>query len=121
MAVRKTARKQEPIRVGVIGVGCGHGFAAGAGPHLGMELVALCDSYAPMPFGERVVAELVNQSKEPHRQYSYVDYELDPGLPDDAGCFHAESRWQNPFRGWGPEIAANKAGAQFRKAMTPKR
>ena len=42
---RKSARKQKPIRVGVIGVGRGHGFAAGAGPHLGMELVALCDTW----------------------------------------------------------------------------
>ena len=33
------------IRVGVIGVGRGHGFARGAGPHLGMQLVALCDTW----------------------------------------------------------------------------
>ncbi|MBM4047529.1 MAG: Gfo/Idh/MocA family oxidoreductase [Planctomycetes bacterium] len=33
------------IRVGVIGVGRGKGFARGAGPHLGMELVALCDTW----------------------------------------------------------------------------
>lgn len=33
------------IRVGVIGVGRGENFARGAGPHLGMELVALCDSW----------------------------------------------------------------------------
>jgi len=31
------------IRVGVVGVGRGAGFAKGAAPHLGMELVALCD------------------------------------------------------------------------------
>ena len=33
------------IRVGVIGVGRGSGFARGAGTHLGMELVALCDTW----------------------------------------------------------------------------
>jgi len=33
------------IRVGVIGVGRGRSAAAGAGPHLGMELVALCDTW----------------------------------------------------------------------------
>ena len=33
------------IRVGVVGVGRGQGFARGAGPHLGMELVALCDTW----------------------------------------------------------------------------
>jgi len=37
--------KNGKIRVGVIGVGRGHGFAAGAGSHLGMELVALCDTW----------------------------------------------------------------------------
>jgi predicted dehydrogenase len=31
------------IKVGVVGVGRGASFARGAGPHLGMELVALCD------------------------------------------------------------------------------
>ena len=34
------------IRVGVVGVGRGSAFARGAGPHLGMELVALCDTWA---------------------------------------------------------------------------
>ncbi len=35
---------KKSIRVGVVGVGRGQGFARGAGPHLGMELVALCDT-----------------------------------------------------------------------------
>ncbi len=39
------SRKKDPIRIGVVGVGRGLGFARGAGPHLGMELVALCDSW----------------------------------------------------------------------------
>src|SRR5688572_10891280 len=34
-----------PIRVGVVGVGRGQTFARGAGPHLGMQLVALCDTW----------------------------------------------------------------------------
>ncbi|HXI18288.1 MAG TPA: Gfo/Idh/MocA family oxidoreductase [Chloroflexota bacterium] len=33
-----------PIKVGVVGAGRGSSFARGAGPHLGMELVALCDA-----------------------------------------------------------------------------
>ena len=33
------------IRVGVVGVGRGSGFARGAGPHLGMQLVAMCDTW----------------------------------------------------------------------------
>ena len=39
------ASKKKLIRVGVVGVGRGRGFAHGAGPHLGMELVALCDRW----------------------------------------------------------------------------
>jgi predicted dehydrogenase len=45
MAKEQKRKAARPIRVGVIGVGRGHGFAAGAGPHLGMELVALCDTW----------------------------------------------------------------------------
>ncbi|MBI2297798.1 MAG: Gfo/Idh/MocA family oxidoreductase [Armatimonadetes bacterium] len=33
------------IRVGVVGVGRGQSFARGAGPSVGMELVALCDTW----------------------------------------------------------------------------
>ena len=39
------SKKKQRIRVGVVGVGRGRGFALGAGPHLGMELVALCDRW----------------------------------------------------------------------------
>jgi predicted dehydrogenase len=39
------AKKSGNIRVGVVGIGRGAGFARGAGAHLGMELVALCDSW----------------------------------------------------------------------------
>jgi predicted dehydrogenase len=46
MATRKTAvRQQKPIRVGVIGVGRGQGFASGATDLVGMKLVALCDTW----------------------------------------------------------------------------
>jgi predicted dehydrogenase len=38
-------RAGRPIRVGVVGVGRGSGFARGAGPHPGMKLVALCDTW----------------------------------------------------------------------------
>ena len=34
----------DTIRVGVVGVGRGRSFARGASPHVGMELVALCDT-----------------------------------------------------------------------------
>ncbi len=64
--------------------------------------------YAPMPFRERALVELVNQSGEDHRQYFYVDYETcDDQPPADAGYFHAEFRRTNPFGGWGHEIRVN--------------
>ena len=44
MTKRKKAEKR--IRVGVVGVSRGTSFARGAGPHLGMKLVALCDTWA---------------------------------------------------------------------------
>ncbi len=65
MAGTSTGKKQTPIRVGVIGVGRGHGFAAGAGPHLGMELVALCDTWEERL--EKVGKEL--------QVATYTDYE----------------------------------------------
>ena len=34
-----------PIKVGIVGVGRGQTFARGAGPHLGLQLVALCDTW----------------------------------------------------------------------------
>ena len=70
--------------------------------------------YAPMYFGERAVVELVNESKESHGQYFYVDYEeLPGGVPEGAGYFHAEFRRENPFGGWGHEIRVNTPEANI--------
>lgn len=70
--------------------------------------------YAPMPFAKRAVIELVNESKEIHRQYFYVDYETyEDGLPSDTGYFHAEFRRQNPFGGWAHEIGVNTPEADI--------
>jgi hypothetical protein len=63
--------------------------------------------YVPMPFRERCVVELVNESDEPHGQYFYIDYETLENVPDDVGYFHAEFRRTNPFGGWGHEIPVN--------------
>jgi hypothetical protein len=64
--------------------------------------------YARMPFRERAVVELVNESKEVHGQYFYVDYETyAQPLPDETAYFHAEFRRENPFGGWGQEIPVN--------------
>jgi len=64
--------------------------------------------YLPMPFAERAVVELVNQSRETHGQYFYIDYETLPEPPaDELGYFHAEFRRTNPFGGWGHEVRVN--------------
>ncbi len=67
--------------------------------------------YAPMPFRERALVELLNESGEDHRQYFYVDYELVEELPPDRGYFHAEFRRANPFGGWGHEVLVNRPEA----------
>ena len=69
--------------------------------------------YVPMPFKERALVELVNESKEPHRQYFYVDYETVDEVPEDCGYFHAEFRRTNPFGGWGHEIRVNTPEANI--------
>ena len=69
--------------------------------------------YLPMPFRERALIELVNESKEKHGQYFYVDYETVDDLPSDVGYCHAEFRRTNPFGGWGPEIASNAPGSHL--------
>ena len=70
------------------------------------------NSYVQMPFRERAVVELINESKERHRQYFYVDYEQEE-IADDAGYFHAEFRRENPFGGWGHEVRVNTPEANI--------
>lgn len=65
------------------------------------------NAYVPMPFRERALVELVNESHEEHVQYFYIDYETCEGAwPADTGLFHAEFRRANPFGGWGPGLSA---------------
>lgn len=70
--------------------------------------------YLPMPFRERAVVALINESAEPHTQYFYIDYEtLDAAELDGLGYAHAEFRRANPFGGWGPEIPVNTPAADI--------
>jgi len=70
--------------------------------------------YAQMPFRERALIELVNESNEGHGQYFYIDYETyDQALADDELYFHAEFRRENPFGGWADEIPVNVAEANI--------
>src|SRR5271157_947895 len=66
--------------------------------------------YAPMPFKERAVVELINESNELHKpQYFHGDYELydDPAQLEGLWYFQAEFHREKPFGGWGMEIPVN--------------
>ena len=69
--------------------------------------------YIQMPFASRATVELVNQSKEDHLQYFYIDYETYYQIPEQAGYFHAEWRRENPLGNWGHEIAVNSPEADI--------
>ena len=72
------------------------------------------NSYLQMPFRQNARIELVNESREPHRQYFYIDYEsYENDLPQDTGYLHAEFRRENPFGGWGHEIRVNAPEANI--------
>jgi hypothetical protein len=104
--------------------GLGHGivnsyqsllFSASAKMNNSFSSGCALNCYVPMPFRSRAKVELINQSKEPHRQYFYIDYEtFRKGLPeDDLGYFHAEFRRENPFGGWAHEITVNTPEANI--------
>ena len=69
--------------------------------------------YASMPFSERAVVELINQSSETHMQFFYVDYESYAQPQPKAGYFHAEFHRANPFGGWGHEIRVGATEADI--------
>ncbi len=69
--------------------------------------------YVQMPFAKRAVVELINESKEDHRQFFYVDYETYDEIPDRVGYFHTEWHRENPFGGWAHEILVNTPEADI--------
>ena len=103
--------------------GLGHGivnsyqsllFTASTNDNNRFETGCALNAYVPMPFRERALVELANESDEPHRQYFYVDWEArTDGQPADNGYFHAEFRRENPFGGWGHEIRVNTPEADI--------
>jgi hypothetical protein len=94
--------------------GLGHGlvrsyqsalFTASTSRNYRFNAGCALNCYVPMPFRRRAVVELVNESKEPHGQYFYIDYETFAHEPDaDQGYFHAEFRRNNPFVGWEGQV-----------------
>lgn len=71
------------------------------------------NAYVQMPFKERALVELVNESRERHVQFFYIDYETYDQPVENQGYFHAQFRRENPFGGWGPEIQVNSAEANI--------
>ena len=89
-------------------------FTASARANNTFDTGCALNCYAPMPFRERALVELVNESREAHRQYFYIDWEAFQSSPDDdLGYFHAEFRRENPFGGWGHEIRVNSPEANI--------
>ena len=74
--------------------------------------------YVPMPFRQRAVVELINESTERHCQYFYIDYETYDKYEDELGYFHAEWRRENPFGGWGDEITDTSEADIVNKGRT---
>jgi hypothetical protein len=72
--------------------------------------------YVPMPFRERALIEVINETAiDGPGRFFIIDYEdLPEPPPDGTGYFHAEWRRVNPFPGWAPygvagmNTAANK-------------
>jgi len=94
--------------------GLGHGmvnsyqsalFSASTSSNYRFDCGCALNCYAPMPFRQRALVELVNESREPHWQYFYIDYETYPHeLDADEAYFHAEFRRNNPFQGWEQQL-----------------
>ena len=101
--------------------GLGHGivnsyqsllFSTSTNNNNRFETGCALNAYVQMPFRKRARVELVNESRERHRQYFYIDYETGT-VADEEGYFHAEFRRQNPFGGWGHEIQVNAPEANI--------
>lgn len=76
------------------------GFPTGAG----------LNCYLPMPFAKRARIEIVNEAKDDHIVYFYVDYELfEEGDDEPRAYAHAEFRRVNPFGGWGQDLSTTEA------------
>ena len=81
------AGNKMPIRIGVVGVGRGLGFARGAGPHLGMELAALCDTSE----------ERLKQAGKELKVATYTDYDKFLGHDMDAVILANYFHQHSPF------------------------
>lgn len=89
-------------------------FSASTSHNNKFNMGCALNCYVQMPFRERALIELVNESASRHGQYFYIDYETyDRPLPESELYFHAQFRRENPFGGWGHEIWVNRPQADI--------
>ncbi len=70
--------------------------------------------YFPMPFASSGRIDLTNEGARRLVVFFYVDYEEYDAPPEDAGCFHAQWRRQNPTDGWGDDARRFADDASYR-------
>ena len=87
-------------------------FSASTNDNNHFNVGCALNAYVQMPFRKQAKIELVNESKERHHQYFYIDYETGD-VADAEGYFHAEFRRENPFGGWAHEIRVNTPEADI--------
>jgi hypothetical protein len=59
--------------------------------------------YFPMPFLSGARVDLTNDGERRLVAYFYIDYEEYDQQLEDAACFHAQWRRENPVKGWGDD------------------
>jgi hypothetical protein len=57
--------------------------------------------FFPMPFAEKAHLDVTNEGERRLMLYFYVDYETYDEPIENAACFHAQWRRENPTKGWG--------------------
>jgi hypothetical protein len=88
-------------------------FSSSAHKNNVMNSGTALNCYARMPFNRRAKIELINESRENHLQYFYIDYETYDTPHQDLAYFCAEFRRTNPFGGWGHEVRVNTPEADI--------
>ncbi len=66
--------------------------------------------FFPMPFATGARIELTNEGERRVMAYFYVDYEEYDQPLENAACFHAQWRRENPTGGWSDPSASLRAG-----------
>lgn len=73
--------------------------------------------YFPMPFSEKAVIEVGNETESDLKLYFYIDYEAYPQLEAGYARFHAQWRRENPTEGWGDASRSLQHDAEYRQRI----